>query len=186
MRFKTITINDPTPGDKKMKYSQQAQEENLSKVRRLMATHPGASVRDLQYLLTCHEIKLDKDYINKLKNKVIKERKYILDRETVKTVMADLKDIKDETVRQMADIAFSPVSKRPERIRAMAVMMERFKYTNAFETSGKLGFVMEYLKIQFGEKIKMVFNNDVLTILPKVKATREDDKTSERPDIQQT
>ncbi len=177
-----------------MKYSQQIQEENLSKIRRLMILVPGASVRKLQFLLMRqYEEKFDRDYINKLRNKVIKQRKYVLDRETVRDSMADLKDLRDEVVRQMGEIMMWPGQNRTEKIRASSILIstqvkyvekimdienikldvEKFKYINAFEASGSLGLVMDFLRLQFGGKIEMVFNNNVLIILEKEKIQTE-------------
>ncbi len=102
------------------RYSKERQQEHISQIRRILVIKPESSIYDVQEALENQRIplKLDKDYINKLINKIRKERSKRLDYYTVNKVLAEFQDEGGELKKRLWAIITDPDATPNEKIAA--------------------------------------------------------------------
>lgn len=71
-------------------------KQYISRIRRILVLKPDASVREVGEILG-----IDKDYANKLLNKIRKERAKRMDLKTVNLVLAEFEDIMSESDKKL-------------------------------------------------------------------------------------
>lgn len=77
------------------------------------------SLREMQSQLSAAGVKLDLDYINKLRNSVAEEQSRRNDRRTLSRALAVVEDTLTETTRMAWQIALNPAARHGDRIAAM-------------------------------------------------------------------
>jgi len=104
-----------------MRYSKERQQEHISQIRRILVVKPEASVLDIKEALAKQRksLKLDKDYINKLVNKIRKERAKRLDYYTINKVLAEFQDEVEELKRRLWAIIMSFEASERDKISAI-------------------------------------------------------------------
>jgi len=105
----------------KMRYTKERQNEHISKIRRLLVIKPEASIKDIKETLAgqAKPLVLDKDYINKLVNKIRVEKTKRLDYYTVNKVLADFQDEVAELKRRLWSTITNPDSTDRDKISAI-------------------------------------------------------------------
>lgn len=101
--------------------SEEKQKEYIALIRRLMVMNPSISILGIQSSLenSKHNLRLDKDYINKLKNKIHKERETRYNNYTVKKVLAKYQDELEELKLRLWSITNDKDSTKQEKIMAI-------------------------------------------------------------------
>jgi len=104
-----------------MRYSKERRKQHISRVRRLLVMRPDASILEIRDLLQrqVRSLKLDKDYINKLVNKIRKEKAKRMDRYTLSVKLAEFEDKLKEADLHLWTIANSSMSSNSEAITAL-------------------------------------------------------------------
>lgn len=104
-----------------MRYTKERQQEHISQIRRILVIRPEASILDIRESLTKQRIplELDKDYINKLVNKIRKERTKRLNNYTVNVVLAKFQDEVEELKKRLWLIITNPESSEKDKIAAI-------------------------------------------------------------------
>lgn len=106
--------------DKTM-YSKERQQEHISQIRRILVVKTDSSILDIKESLAKQRIplELDKDYINKLVNKIRKERSKKLDHHTINKVLAEFQDEVEELKKRLWIIVVDPDSTEKDKIAAI-------------------------------------------------------------------
>ena len=106
--------------DKTM-YSKERQQEHISQIRRILVVKPDSSILDIKEALAKQRIplNLDKDYINKLVNRIKKERANRLDKHTINVVLARFQDEVEELKKRLWLIITNPESSDKDKIAAI-------------------------------------------------------------------
>jgi len=86
-----------------MRYTKEKQQEHISQIRRILVIKPDSTIFDVKDALAKQgkPLILDKDYINKLINKIRRERTKRLDRYTVNVVLAKFQDEVEELKKRL-------------------------------------------------------------------------------------
>lgn len=102
-------------------YSEEKQQEHISQIRRILVIKPNSTILSIRDDLMKREkpLKLDKDYINKLVNKIRKERANRLDRYTVNKVLAKFQDEVEELKRRLWVIIINNETSEKDKIAAI-------------------------------------------------------------------
>lgn len=84
-------------------YSKEKQQEHISQIRRILVIKPDSTIMEVKEALANQRkpLNLDKDYINKLVNKIRKERAKRFDYYTVNKVLAGFQDEIDELKKRL-------------------------------------------------------------------------------------
>jgi len=106
--------------DKTM-YSKERQQEHISQIRRILVVKTDSSILDIKESLAKQRIplELDKDYINKLVNKIRRERSKKLDHHTINKVLAEFQDEVEELKKRLWIIITNPDSTEKDKIAAI-------------------------------------------------------------------
>jgi len=104
-----------------MIYSKERQQEHISQIRRILVIKPEASILDIRESLTKQRnpLNLDKDYINRLVNKIRGERAKRLDNYTVNKVLAEFQDEVEELKKRLWIIITNAESSERDKIAAI-------------------------------------------------------------------
>ncbi len=81
-------------------------------------------LREMQHQLEQNGIRLDMDYINRLRDKILRERAQRADRQILSSSLAAFEDVLTETTKIAWQIALSNQSTRKERIAALKEIRE--------------------------------------------------------------
>jgi len=110
-------------------YSKEKQKEHMSQIRRILVMRPDVTILEVRELLQKQRkpLKLDKDYINRLVNKIRKERAKRMDYYTVNKVLAEFQDEIDELKRRLWMIINNPDSTYSEKITAIRELRNNSK-----------------------------------------------------------
>jgi len=102
-------------------YSKERQQEHISQIRRILVVKTDSSILDIKEALAKQRIplELDKDYINKLVNKIRKERSKRLDHHTINKVLAEFQDEIEELKKRLWVIITNPESSEKDKIAAI-------------------------------------------------------------------
>jgi len=71
-------------------YGKEHQKEHMAKIRRILVLNPDASIPQV-----CEKVKLQKDYVRRLINKIRGERTTRFERYTINTALAGFADLMD-------------------------------------------------------------------------------------------
>ena len=168
----------------KMIISKEKQSEHISQIRRILVIKPDASVREVKEALATQRkpLKLDKDYINKLVNKIRKERAKRLDYYTVNKVLAEFQDEVEELKKRLWLIITSVESS--ERDKVAAIRELRTSSKDLFDKMFDAGVFSRKL----GElEVKTLSDKDTALIKKSIDYARGTNrKDIERPDISQS
>jgi hypothetical protein len=104
-----------------MRYSKEQQKEHISQIRRILVIKPDSSILSIQEDLKIQRnpLSLNKDYINKLVNRIRKERAKRLDYYTVNTVLANFQDEVEELKKRLWIIITDIESSQRDKIAAI-------------------------------------------------------------------
>ncbi|MDD5689912.1 MAG: hypothetical protein PHQ76_06555, partial [Caldisericia bacterium] len=85
------------------KYSKERQQEHINQIRRVLVIKPDSSILEIKDALEKQRVplKLDKNYINRLVNKIRKERAKRFDYYTVNKVLAGFQDEIEELKKRL-------------------------------------------------------------------------------------
>lgn len=110
-------------------YSKEKQKEHTSQIRRILVIKPDSTILGIQDTLMNKQkpLKLDKDYINRLVNKIRKERAKRLDNYTVNVVLAKFQDEVEELKRRLWIIITNQMSTERDRIAAIKELRQSSK-----------------------------------------------------------
>jgi len=102
-------------------YSKEKQQEHISQIRRILVIRPDSTILGIRDTLMKREkpLKLDKDYINRLVNKIRKERAERLNRYTINKVLAKFQDEVEELKRRLWTIIMSQETSEKDKISAI-------------------------------------------------------------------
>ena len=102
-------------------YSKEKQQEHISQIRRVLVIKPDSTILEVRAILIDQKIplKLDKDYINRLVNKIRKERAKRLDHYTINKILVDFQDEVAELKRRLWVIITSPGNLERDKIAAI-------------------------------------------------------------------
>jgi len=102
-------------------YSKERQQEHISQIRRILVVKTDSSILDIKESLAKQRIplELDKDYINKLVNKIRRERSKKLDHHTINKVLAEFQDEVEELKKRLWIIITNPDSTEKDKIAAI-------------------------------------------------------------------
>ena len=104
-----------------MKIIKEKEKEYISQIRRVLVIRPNSSVREVKEALEkqTKPLKLDKDYVNKLINKIRIERTKRLDHYTVNVVLAKFQDEVEELKKRLWIIITNPENSERDKIAAI-------------------------------------------------------------------
>jgi len=104
-----------------MKYTKERQKEHMSQIRRILVIKPESTILEVRDTLArqIKPLKLDKDYINRIINKIRKERANRLDHYTINVVLAKFQDEMEELKRRLWIIITKGESTEKDRIAAI-------------------------------------------------------------------
>ena len=104
-----------------MKVIKEKELEYISQIKRILVVKPDSSIREVKDALMRQRkpLSLDKDYINKLVNKIRKERAKRLDYYTVNKVLAEFQDEVEELKKRLWSIIMNPLSSERDKISAI-------------------------------------------------------------------
>jgi exonuclease VII large subunit len=104
-----------------MRYTKEKQKEHMAQIRRILVMKPQASIREIKEALLKQRkpLKLDKDYVNKMVNKIRKERVNRLNYYTINKVLAEFQDEVEELKKRLWAIISKPSSTYQEKISAI-------------------------------------------------------------------
>lgn len=102
-------------------YSKEKQQEHISQIRRILVIKPDSTILGIKEELANKKkpLNLDKDYINKLVNKIRKERAKRLDYYTVNKILAEFQDEIGELKKRLWIIITNPESSEKDKIAAI-------------------------------------------------------------------
>jgi len=102
-------------------YSKERQQEHIGQIRRILVIKPEASILDIKESLSKQRspLDLDKDYINKLVNRIRKERAKRLDKYTINVILANFQDEVEELKKRLWLIITNPNSSDQSKISAI-------------------------------------------------------------------
>ncbi len=102
-------------------YSKERQQEYINQIRRILVIKPDSSIMEIKESLAKQRkpLNLDKDYINKLVNKIRKERAKRLDYYTVNKVLAGFQDEVEELKKRLWVIITDQMTTTTEKIMAI-------------------------------------------------------------------
>ncbi len=89
-----------------------------------MSIEHGMPLREMQHQLEQNSIRLDIDYIGRLRDKILRERAQRADRQVLSSSLAAFEDVLTETTKIAWQIALSNQSTRKERIAALKEIRE--------------------------------------------------------------
>ncbi len=148
-----------------MPYSKERKQEHISQIRRVLVVKPESSILDVKESLEKQRIplKLDKDYINKLINKIRKEKAKRLDYYTINKVLAEFQDEVEELKRRLWFIIMN--AETSERNKIAAIRELRTSSKDLFDKMFDAGVFNRKLgKIEIGERL----NSEDKELLEKV------------------
>jgi len=99
----------------------------ISNIRKLISIEHSMPLREMQHQLEQNGIHLHIDYINRLREKILRERTHRADRKLLSSSLAAFEDILTETTKIAWQIALSNQSTRKERIAALKEIRESQK-----------------------------------------------------------
>jgi len=137
-----------------MRYTKERQKEHISQIRRLLVIKPEASIFDIKEALANQRkpLKLDKDYINKLVNKIRKERAKRLDYYTINVVLAKFQDEILELKKRLWVIITNAESSEKDKIAAIREL--RTSSNDLFNKMFDSGvFTKKLGKLEIGSKL---------------------------------
>lgn len=104
-----------------MTYSKEQKKEFISHIRRILVIDPDATIRGIRDSLMRRKkpLKLDKNYIGDLINKIRKERAKRLDHYTINKVLARFQDEVEELKKRLWVIITNPESSERDKISAI-------------------------------------------------------------------
>ena len=104
-----------------MRLSKETQREHISQIRRILVIKPDSSIREVKEALAnrTKPLNLDKDYINKLVNKIRVERTKRLDGHTINVVLAKFQDETEELKKRLWTIIIDHGSLEKDKIAAI-------------------------------------------------------------------
>jgi len=102
-------------------YSKEKQQEHISLIRRILVVRPDSTILGIRDSLMKRDkpLKFDKDYINRLVNKIRRERAERLDRYTINKVLAKFQDEVEELKRRLWTIIMSQETSEKDKISAI-------------------------------------------------------------------
>ena len=104
-----------------MTYSKEQKKEFISHIRRILVIDPDATIRGIRDSLMRRKkpLKLDKNYIGDLINKIRKERAKRLDHYTINKVLVRFQDEVEELKKRLWVIITNPESSEKDKIAAI-------------------------------------------------------------------
>lgn len=105
-----------------MRITKERQREHISQIKRVLVINPDSSILDIKEALANKQknpLNLDKNYINRLVNKIRKERVKRLDNYTINVVLARFQDEVEELKKRLWLIITNPVSLEKDKIAAI-------------------------------------------------------------------
>jgi len=111
-------------------YSKEKQQEHISQIRRVLVIQPNATILGVQAILANKKkqpLKLHKDYINRLINKIRKERAKRLDNYTVNVVLAKFQDEVEELKRRLWLIITNAMTPDKDKVAAIKELRQSSK-----------------------------------------------------------
>ena len=104
-----------------MRYTKERQLEHISQIRRILVIKPESTILEVKDALMNQRnpLSLDKDYINKLINKIRRERIKRLDGYTVNVVLAKFQDEMEELKKRLWIIITEPMTEDKDKIAAI-------------------------------------------------------------------
>lgn len=135
-------------------YSKERQQEHISQIRRILVVKPDSSILDIRETLMKQRkpLNLDKDYINKLINKIRKERAKRLDYYTVNKILAVFQDEIEELKRRLWIIITNTDGKEKDKIAAIRELRTSSK--DLFDKMFDAGVFKRKLgELEFGKKL---------------------------------
>lgn len=101
--------------------SKEKEQEYIGQIRRILVIRPNSSIREVKDALEKQKkpLKLDKNYVNKLINKIRKERAKRLDNYTVNVVLAKFQDEVEELKRRLWIIITKPEVSEKDKVAAI-------------------------------------------------------------------
>lgn len=107
--------------------TQEQEQFYISNIRKLISVEHSMPLREMQHQLEQNGLRLDMDYINRLRNKILRERTHRADRKILSSALAAFEDVLTETSKIAWQIALSNQSTRKERIAALKEIRESHK-----------------------------------------------------------
>ena len=104
-----------------MRLSKETQQGHISQIRRILVIKPESTILEVKDALMNQRnpLSLDKDYINKLINKIRRERIKRLDGYTVNVVLAKFQDEMEELKKRLWIIITEPMTEDKDKIAAI-------------------------------------------------------------------
>lgn len=144
-----------------MSYGKEKQKEHLEMIREIMVYRPNVTIYKIKEVLEQNEVKLDKDYINKLKNKIHAERALRYNNAAVNEAIAKFDDFINTLGKKLVTIQKSSKDEWAQ--------MEAIKLlVNNYKTLLNLQFDMGVFEKKLGElKVKTEITNvaEILKII---------------------
>lgn len=167
-----------------MQYSKERQKEHISHIRRILVVKPDSSILQVRDLLKKQKIplSLDKDYINKLVNKIRNERAERINYYTLNKKIAEFEDKLNESDLRLWAIINSSNSTNIERISALREIRQNNKemFDKMFD-AGTFEKQLGKVKVESGldEKDEELIKKAIAY------ATNNRAKDTERPEVQE-
>lgn len=108
-------------------YSKAQEQFFLQNIRKLLVIQHDMPLREMQHQLEENGIRLHLDYINSIRNKIIRERARRAEQKALSSALAAFEDVLTETTKIAWQIALSNQSTRKERIAALKEIREAHK-----------------------------------------------------------
>jgi hypothetical protein len=90
------------------KYSKEHEKEFMGKIRKILVYNQKASILTIQKVLSDNGLNLDKDYVNKILNKIRRERAFRYNQEARLEALAKLEDCNSELNEELLRIIRNP------------------------------------------------------------------------------
>lgn len=142
-----------------MRYSKEKQQEHISQIRRILVIKPDSSILNIREALAKQRksLNLDKDYINKLVNKIRKERAKRLDHYTINKILAEFQDEIGELKRRLWIIIINPDN--PDKDKIAAIRELRTSSKDLFDKMFDAGIFKRKLgELEIEDKSKTLTN----------------------------
>ena len=164
-------------------YSKEKQQEHISQIRRILVIKPDSTIFEVKEALMRQgkPLSLDKDYINKLVNKITKERAKRIDRYTIGVVLANFQDEVIELKKRLWIIIVNRESSEKDKISAIRELRNSSK--DIFDKMFDAGIFNKQLgEIGVGIKVKKLREN-LNNLLNDVKADTTNPIPENKKDI---
>jgi hypothetical protein len=183
-----------------MKYSKETQNVYLAEIRAVMIKNPGISLPGIIELLAERGLVLDKDFVNRLRNKIEKRRAHAINYNAVRYSIEEIEEI-NLKIKRLWHIIEQDAPDRVAALRALTEERKRLeeiimhlggaqkdlgKISIEHTVTPELAFAIKSFQVQFGKREDIVKYEEAITSDHIADANKMVvDKKDDNPNIKQ-